>query len=237
MNVGAGTNHEDEILIIEDEEHIQRLIATTLERAGYRIIVASDGSQGLRAFFQNQPDLVILDMMLPGIDGWELCRRIREVSEAPIVILSAAGREDDKVRGLEAGADDYVLKPFGGRELVARIAATLRRARTTIPEREEQVYSDGRLRLDYKLHEVRVNGVPVVLSPTEFRLLSFLVRNRNQVLTYDQLLERVWGDESESFGSLKQYVSRLRTKLGDESDNPYVILTVRGTGYRYVRQE
>jgi len=235
--MAAGGEHKDQILIIEDEAHIQGLIAKTLERAGYHPITADDGPQGLRSFFQHQPDLVILDMMLPGMDGWELCKRIREASDTPIVVLSAAGREDDKVRGLDAGADDYVLKPFSGRELIARVGAALRRARTALPEKEEDYYSDARIYMDFKLHEVRVQGQPINLSPTEYRLLAYLVRNRVQVLTYDQILERVWGDESESFGSLKQYISRLRTKLGDDAENPYVILTVRGTGYRYNRQD
>lgn len=229
---------KDEVLIIEDEPHIQRLIATALERAGYQPLLASDGLEGLRAFFQHQPDLVILDIMLPHMDGWELCKRIREVSETPIVVLSAAGREDDKVRGLEAGADDYVLKPFSGRELVARVASVLRRARSgSLGKEEEVTYSDARLHIDFKLHEVRVQGQPLGLSPTEYRLLAFLVHNRGQVLSYDQIMERVWGDESESFGSLKQYISHLRRKLGDDAERPSMLLTVRGTGYRYNRQD
>jgi DNA-binding response OmpR family regulator len=223
-------------LIIEDDRDVQRLIGTTLERAGCQAVLAGNGIDGLRIFFNRRPDLVVLDMMLPDLDGWELCRRLREVSDVPIVVVSAAGSEEQRVRGLEAGADDYVVKPFSPRELAARAIGALRRARDVNPEADEPVYFDARLHLDFKLYEVRVEGNMIKLSPTEFRLLAYLVRNRDRVLTYDQILERVWGDDSESYSSLKRYVSYLRRKLGDDPENPSVILNVRGIGYRYSRQ-
>ena len=235
--MSAMSNRPDQVLVIDGDADLQGLVASTLQQAGYHTPVAGDGPEGLRAFFQTRPDLVVLDVVLPGMSGWELCQRIREVAETPIVILSALGGEDNKVKGLAAGADDYVLKPFSSRELVARIGAILRRTHATPPGEEEAYYADARLMLDYRLHEARVDGQRIALSPMEYRLLAYLVRNRNQVLTPDQLLERVWGDESESFGSLKQYISRLRRKLGDDAAHPQVIATVRAIGYRYVRQE
>ena len=226
---------KDSILIIEDDPDICRLVATTLEEEGYTTAAAADGLTGLREFFQRHPDLVILDISLPRMDGWEVCRRIREVSEVPIVVLTAAGREQDKVHGLNLGADDYIAKPFGASELVARIGAALRRYRTPAPEQEEDMYTDPMLRIDFRRQIVYVSGEPINLSPTEYRLLAYLVRNRGQALTHDQILEHVWGNESESFDSVKQYISYLRHKLGDDPENPQLILTVRGTGYRYNR--
>ena len=226
---------KDSILIIEDDPDICRLVATTLEEEGYTTAAAADGLTGLREFFQRHPDLVILDVSLPRMDGWEVCRRIREVSEVPIVVLTAAGREQDKVHGLSLGADDYIAKPFGASELVARIGAALRRYRTPAPEQEEDMYTDPMLRIDFRRQIVYVSGEPISLSPTEYRLLAYLVRNRGQALTHDQILEHVWRNESESFDSVKQYISYLRHKLGDDPENPQLILTVRGTGYRYNR--
>ncbi|MBI2861346.1 MAG: response regulator transcription factor [Chloroflexi bacterium] len=223
------------VLIIEDDPDICRLVAATLEEEGYSTVSTADGLTGLREFFQRRPDLVLLDISLPRMNGWEVCQRIREVSEIPIVMLTAAGREQDRVRGLNMGADDYISKPFGGRELVARVTAALRRYRTPAPEQEEDDYADAKLRIDFRRHVVYVDGQLVSLSPTEFRLLAYLVRNRGQALTHDQILEQVWGDNSESFDSVKQYISYLRHKLGDDPETPQIILTVRGTGYRYNR--
>ena len=226
----------ESILVIEDDPDIANLVLLNLEEEGYGTISAADGQSGLRQFFQKQPCLIILDISLPNMDGWEVCRRIREVSDVPIIILSAAGREQDKVRGLELGADDYLSKPFGSAELKARVAAALRRYRTPAPVQEEDIYTDARLRIDFKRYQVYVDEQQVDLSPTEYRLLEYLIRNRGQLLTHDQILERVWGGESESFESVKQYVSYLRHKLGDDPDSPALILTVRGMGYRYNRQ-
>lgn len=232
----ASSKRNDTVLVIEDDPDIQRLVVLNLEKEGYATVTADDGLSGLREFFQRQPDLVILDIMLPRMDGWEVCRRIREVAEVPVLILSGRGQERDKVHGLNLGADDYLTKPFGSAELLARVAAALRRFRTAAPTQEEDIYLDGRLRVDFSRHLVYVDGESVSLSPTEFRLLAYLVRNRGQVLTHDQILERVWGEESESFDSVKQYISYLRQKLSDDPNDPQLILTVRGVGYRYNRQ-
>ena len=229
-------DEKDTILIIEDDADIRRLVSLTLEKGGYATVSVEDGAAGLREFFQRQPALVVLDLMIAKMDGWEVCRRMREMADVPIIILSARGLENDKVLGLSLGADDYMAKPFGAAELLARVGAALRRYRTPAPAQEEDVYSDSRLRVDFKRYIVYINGSMVNLSPTEYRLLAYLVRNHGQVLTHDQILERVWGDESESFDSVKQYVSYLRQKLGDNPNDPQMILTVRGVGYMYNRQ-
>lgn len=226
---------KDTVLIVEDDPDIARLIATTLEEEGFATTTAADGLSGVREFFQKQPHLVVLDVMLPRLNGWEVCQRIREVSDVPVILLTAAGREQDKVQGLNLGADDYMSKPFGPSELVARVKAALRRYRTPAPVQQEDVYSDAKLRIDFKRQLVFVDGNQVSLSPTEYRLLAYLVRNHGQALTHDQILEHAWGGESESFDSVKQYVSYLRHKLGDDPEHPQLILTVRGTGYRYNR--
>ena len=233
--MAEGGSDKDTVLVIEDDADISRLVITTLEEEGYQTTAAADGLSGLREFFQKQPDLVVLDVMLPRMNGWDVCQRIREVADVPIILLTASGREEDKVRGLSLGADDYVSKPFGPAELVARVKAALRRYRTPAPVQQEDVYSDTKLRMDFLRHQVYVEGQLVNLSPTEYRLLAYLVRNRGQALTHDQILEHAWGGESESFDSVKQYVSYLRHKLGDDPENPQLILTVRGTGYRYNR--
>lgn len=226
-------DQRDTVLVIEDDPDIEALISISLGKAGYAVASAQDGLTGLREFYRSQPALVILDIKMPKMDGWEVCRRIREVAEVPIIILSAQGHEADKVRGLGMGADDYLTKPFGSAELLARVAAALRRYRTPAPAQEEDVYADDRLRIDFGRNLVQVNGQLVNLSPTEYRLLALLVRNRGRTLTHDQILERVWGEESDAFDSVKQYVSYLRNKLGDDSSDPQLIVTVRGMGYRY----
>ncbi|MBI4496871.1 MAG: response regulator transcription factor [Chloroflexi bacterium] len=225
----------DTILVIEDDPDIRRLITLTLEKGGYAAVATDDGLVGLREFHQRHPTLVVLDVMLPRMNGLEVCRRIREVSEIPVIILSARGHEADKVQGLDVGADDYLTKPFSAQELLARVKAALRRFRTPAPAQEEDVYADSRLRLDFGRRLVYVNDALVHLSPTEYRILELLVRNRGQVLTHDQILERAWGEESESFDGVKQYISYLRRKLGDDPGNPQLIVTVRGVGYRYNR--
>lgn len=234
MVTQAGSN--ETILVIEDDRDICDFISTSLRKHGFTVASAMDGLSGLKEFYRQQPSAVILDVGIPKMDGWEVCRRIREVTEVPVIFLSAHGQEMDKVRGLGLGADDYMTKPFGSAELVARIAAALRRFRTPAPEQEEDVYTDSQLRIDFARHLVYVDGQPINLSPTEYRLLTLLVRNRGRTLTHDQILERVWGGESEAFDSIKQYISYLRSKLGDDPGNPHYIITVRGEGYRYNKQ-
>jgi DNA-binding response OmpR family regulator len=217
------------ILVIEDDPDIRGLVVALLERAGMRARQAADGRAGVRAFFEERPDLVVLDIGLPELDGWQVLGRIRDLSETPVLMLTAEGEQVQKVRGLEGGADDYVTKPFGHEELVARIHALLRRS--TAASGEEETLEDGTVTLDGAGRRVEVDGREVALTPTEFRLLAFLMRNRNQVVSQLQLLEEVWGNADADPHQVRLYVSYLRRKLNEAGVDP--IETVRGFGYRY----
>jgi DNA-binding response OmpR family regulator len=217
------------ILVIEDDPDIRGLVVALLERAGMRASEAADGRAGVRAFFEQRPDLVVLDIGLPELDGWQVLARIRDLSEVPVLMLSAEGEQVQKVRGLEGGADDYVTKPFGREELVARINALLRRRGHD--SGGEEVLEDGVVTLDGGGRRVEVDGREVALTPTEFRLLAFLMRNRNQVVSQLQLLEEVWGNADADPHQVRLYVSYLRRKLNEAGADP--IETVRGFGYRY----
>jgi DNA-binding response OmpR family regulator len=222
------------VLVVEDEEDVRGLLRELLERAGYAVTEAPDGRAALRVLFDARPDLVLLDVNMPHLDGWETLDRIRDVTDIPVIMLTARAGELEKVRALKGGADDYVTKPFGRQELLARVEAVLRRRRTRGADTFE-VYADDFLTIDYAQREVRVGGEHVPLTPTEFRLLTTLVSNPNQVLSRDQLLELVWNDTSGLSGDqVKLYVGYLRRKLGGEGgETP--IETVRGFGYRYRR--
>jgi DNA-binding response OmpR family regulator len=220
------------VLVIEDEADIRQLLRTLLEREGFAVAEATEGRDGVRQFHQRHPDIVILDVGLPDLDGWQVLERIRDMSDVPVLMLTALGTERDKVRGLNAGADDYLTKPFGKVELLARLQAISRRQ----VSRGEPVtaFDDGTLHLDFARQEVMVDGNAVVLTPTEYRLLSTLARHQGQVLSPDQLIELAWDDPSGLAPSRVKYaVLRLRRKLGwgDGDDTP--IETVRGFGYRY----
>jgi len=219
------------VLVVEDDEDVRALVRTVLERAGMNVIEAADGREGLRKFYEMKPRLVVLDVRMPELDGWEVLKRIRELSQVPVLMLTVDASELDKVRGLRQGADDYVTKPFGHQELIARIEAILRRAGETGSEGE--VHSDDLLEIDFPQRRVTVLGQEVDLTPTEFKLLAVLARHPNQVLSSDQLLEMVWGDSFDrSRDQVKLYVGYLRRKLRDAAGvNP--IETVRGFGYRY----
>ncbi len=220
------------VLVIDDDADIRGLLKELLGRAGYEVVESSNGRDGLRALYSSSPDLVLLDVSMPELDGWQTLERIRDVSEVPVVMLTARAAELEKVRGLKAGADDYVTKPFGRQELLARVEAHLRRS----GDRVEQpgTYADGLITIDFAQREVTVAGTQVSLTPLEFKLLSTFVRNPNQVLSHDQLLELVWGDAlTGSRARTKLYVGYLRQKLdvGEAGESP--IETVRGFGYRY----
>ena len=221
------------VLLVEDDLDIQRLVRILLERAGYAVRGATDGNEALRLVFNVRPDLILLDIGLPGMDGWQVLERVRDLSDVPVVMLTAQGDELDKVRGLRAGADDFVTKPFGRQELVARVDALLRR-RTRAPAgaAAPDVYVDARLRVDHLQRLAHVYGAELRLTPLEFRLLSTLVRNAGQLLSGQQLVELVWGDHFASSDQVKLTVGRLRRKLsGHLAADP--IETVRGFGYRY----
>jgi DNA-binding response OmpR family regulator len=223
------------VLVIDDDEDIRRLVKTLLERGGSIVQVAADGREGLREFHSFRPDLVVLDVSMPELDGWNVLERIRDMSDVPVIMLTARGDELERVRGLQAGADDYVVKPFGKQELVARVQALLRRAQRGGGQVEEaDSYADAYLTLDWAQARVTVGDRDVQLTPLEFRLLSTFVRHPRQVLSRDQLLDLVWGD---SFGvggdQVKLYVGYLRRKLEPDSPDSVPIETVRGFGYRY----
>ena len=220
------------VLLIEDDQDITLAVRTVLSRSGFEVAAAADGRDGLRAFHSQRPDIVVLDVGLPEMDGWTVLERIRELSGVPVLMLTAHGQEAEKVRGLRAGADDYLTKPFGTAEFVARVQALLRRS-PGAGEQEAEVFDDGTVRVNFAAHEVAVAGEPVELTATEYRLLAVLVRHRGQVLSPVKLLELVWSDP---FGigpdRVKYSVMRLRRKLG-AADADSLIEAVRGFGYRY----
>jgi DNA-binding response OmpR family regulator len=222
----------DRVLVIEDDADIALGIKTVLDRSGFDVASASDGRDGLRAFHAARPDLVILDIGLPEMDGWTVLERIRDLSDIPVLILTARSLEAEKVRGLRAGADDYLTKPFGNGEFVARVQALLRRQQ--VADQTAEVYDDGSVQVNFGTHEVAVGGAPVELTATEYRLLAALIRHRGQVLSPVKLLDLAWSDP---FGvgpeRVKYSVMRLRRKLGTSSDEGPSIEAVRGFGYRY----
>ena len=210
-----------------------RAISSRLANAGHEVREAEDGQAALRELYDMRPDLVILDVQMPGMDGWATLERIRDLSDVPVLMLTARASELERVRGLRAGADDYLVKPFGNQELAARVHALLRRRSSEAPDRPDR-YSDEQLAVDCAQRTVTFHGRPVSLTPLEFGLLRTLVENHNQVLSRDQLLELVWGDEyAVSPSEVKVYVGYLRRKLDPDQPSRAPIETVRGFGYRY----
>jgi two-component system KDP operon response regulator KdpE len=227
---------EATILVIDDDKLTARVIHDKLTLAGYAVNVAHDGREGLRQMYQHRPDLVILDLVMPEMDGWTTCRRIREVSNVPIIILTTQDRSQDIIRGLDEGADEYVTKPFDVAVLLARVRAVLRRV--SLPpssaEREEVAYSDDYLVFNAADRRVTVQGELVKLTPTEYSLLALLVENEGRVLPYRTLLEQVWGWEYiDDVDYLRVYVWHLRRKLEPDPRNPRYVLTEHGVGYRF----
>jgi DNA-binding response OmpR family regulator len=226
--------NDSRVLVVDDDEDIRSLVRTLLERGGAVVRDAPNGREGLREFHSWRPDLVILDVSMPEMDGWNVLERIRDMSDVPVLMLTARGDELERVRGLQAGADDYVVKPFGRQELVARINALLRRASRETREQESDTYADAYLSIDWAQARVAVGDREVQLTPLEFRLLSTFVRHPRQVLSREQLLDLVWGDAYGVGGDqVKLYVGYLRRKLEPDSPDSVPIETVRGFGYRY----
>jgi DNA-binding response OmpR family regulator len=224
------------ILIADDDADIRRLIAGLLERAGHQVVQAANGREALRLLYAHRPALVVLDVGMPALDGWQVLERIRDATDVPVMMLTAQGEELDRVRGLRAGADDYVPKPFGRQEFLARVEALLRRA----GERPElaEVYRDEWIEMDFGRRSVSVRGSPVSLTPLEFRLLGAFVRHPGQVLSRDQLLDLAWGDpQTRSGDEVKLYVGYLRRKLDEAAGAASAVETVRGFGYRYRASE
>src|SRR5579872_1688477 len=221
------------VLVIDDDD-IRGLVVTPLGRAGVTTRDAPNGRDGLREFHAWRPDLVILDVSMPELDGWNVLERIRDMSAVPVLMLTARNDELERVRGLQSGADDYVVKPFGKQELVARVQALLRRAALATPQDEQDTYSDSYLTIDWAQRRVTVGDREVQLTPLEFRLLSTFARNSKLVLDRKQLLELVWGDAYGVGGDqVKLYIGYLRRKLEPETQERAPIETVRGFGYRY----
>ncbi|QUQ69325.1 response regulator transcription factor [Kutzneria sp. CA-103260] len=221
------------VLVVDDDETVRDVVRRYLERDGHEVVVAGDGESALELVARQLPDLIVLDLMLPGIDGLEVCRRLRQRHSVPIVMLTALGEEEDRVVGLQLGADDYVTKPFSPRELALRVGSVLRRAKGTPAAASMGELADGALRLDTVARSATLNGAPLALTTREFDLLVFFMVNPGQAFSRPQLLERVWGWDFGDQSTVTVHVRRLREKIEDDPANPKRIVTVWGVGYRF----
>jgi DNA-binding response OmpR family regulator len=225
---------DQRILVVDDDVNVRDVVRRYLEHAGYRVELADNGEQALRLAEADEPDLVVLDLMLPGIGGLEVCRRLRQRGQVPVVMLTARGEEDDRIAGLQLGADDYVAKPFSPRELVLRVTSVLRRANAEpVATREELV--DGDLRMDVTARTASRSGLPLPLTGREFDLLEFLINHAGTAFTRAELLSRVWGWDFGDQSTVTVHVRRLREKVEPDPARPSRIATVWGVGYRYDR--
>ena len=228
---------EKKILVVDDEPAFVRLVSKTLTHKGYEVLTAGDGQEALRLMFAHQPDLVLLDVVMPKMDGWQTCSRIREISDVPLLMLTGKKKSKaDIVRGLDYGADDYLIKPLESRELVARVQAILRRAELppSPDTKRETTYSDAFLTVDVAERRVIVSGERVRLTPTEFRLFALLVENTGRILTHQQLLEKVWGWEYvDDIDHVRIYIWHLRQKIEPDPTQPRYIMTEPGVGYYF----
>jgi len=223
------------ILVVDDEERMVRFIRMNLEHDGFQVSEAFNGKQAIQKIRDVTPDLILLDVMMPDLDGFEVLEMVRDVSQVPVIMLTAKGEEDDRVRGLELGADDYVTKPFSPRELVSRVKAVLRRTEGATGSMHGLIEVDDRLKIDFDRREIWLEGKLVKLRPTEYRMLYHLVQNAGWVVTHDQLLTKVWGYEyRDEPHYVRLYINYLRQKLEADPSNPKYILTERGVGYRFV---
>lgn len=223
------------ILAVDDEQRMVRFIQLNLEQDGFEVITAYNGKDALEQVRTQLPDLILLDIMMPDINGFEVLKKIREVNNVPVIMLTAKGEEDDRIQGLELGADDYITKPFSPRELVSRIRAVLRRTKSFTEDQVDLIKVDERLTIDFSRREVWVESQKVDLRPTEYRLLYHLVQNAGWVNTHEQLLSKVWGFEYQDEPHyVRLYVNYLRKKIEVDPSDPKYILTERGVGYRFV---
>jgi two-component system KDP operon response regulator KdpE len=223
------------ILIVDDEPRMVRFVRMNLELEGFQVSEAGTGMEALERVRDDLPDLVLLDVMMPEMDGFETLARLREISTVPVIMLTVKGDEEDRIRGLELGADDYVTKPFSPRELASRIRAVLRRAEMPSPVAKTTLDVDDHLQIDFRQREVIVDGQRIGLRPTEYRLLYHLVNNAGWVMTHEMLLSKVWGYEyRDESGLLRLYITYLRQKIEPDPGHPRYILTERGVGYRFV---
>jgi two-component system KDP operon response regulator KdpE len=225
--------HGRTVLVVDDDPQLLALVEQMMARAGARAILAEDGHAGLRLFYEHRPDLVILDIMMPGLDGREVCRRLRELSDVPVLMLTALDEPGEIAASLGDGADDYVSKPFYGEVLLARLRALLRRAARPSPAGTRRAYDDGYLAIDLDGRRVHVRGEPVSLTPTEYELLRYLYEHAGRVLSYPQILSHVWGPEfADSTQYVHVYVHRLRQRLCEDPAHPRYLVTEPGVGYR-----
>jgi DNA-binding response OmpR family regulator len=228
-------NHDQTILVVDDEKRIVRFIRLNLEQDGFKVISAFNGTEALEQVRRNLPNLVLLDVMMPDIDGFDVLKKIRLASSVPVIMLTAKGEEDDRIKGLELGADDYITKPFSPRELVSRVKAVLRRTEAFSGDPTNVIEIDDWLKFDFNRRKIWVGGELVQLRPTEYRLLYHLVQNAGWVVTHDQLLIKVWGYEyRDEPHYVRLYINYLRKKIEKDPSNPEYILTERGVGYRFV---
>jgi two-component system KDP operon response regulator KdpE len=224
---------KEHILLIEDDEALSRMMRLQLEHAGYEVTACQTGTSGLEAARETEPAVVLLDVLLPDMDGWVVCEELKRISDAPIIFSTALGSERDVIRGLELGADDYMIKPFSYKELLARVKAALHRSQRLEPQ--GATYEGRRLSVDLEKRTIKVNGEHVFLTPLEYKLLSVLVEEAGNVVPHETLLRRVWGQQHETRRQyLKLYVWYLRQKVEEDPSNPKIILTERGVGYRLV---
>ncbi|MBN1486654.1 MAG: response regulator transcription factor [Anaerolineae bacterium] len=227
-------SHKFNILVIDDQDDTLEIFKLMLSREGFGVILASDAVSGLRAAYRNHPDAVLLDVMMPEVDGFEVCRRLREMTDVPIIFVSAMGTIEDVVRGFKSGADDYVVKPFSRSELIVRLWAALRRSGEHPQESGEILFPTESVMLDCSRHELVVNGSPIYLTPKEFDVIRLLVRHPGKVLSADAILFQVWGPERLGDPDLvKQYIYRLRKKIEQDPDAPRYLHTVWGSGYYF----
>jgi two-component system, OmpR family, KDP operon response regulator KdpE len=222
------------VLVVDDEPRLVDVVRLNLEVEGYRVLEASNGIEALERLKEDLPDLVVLDVMMPEMDGFETLRHIREVSNIPVIMLTVRNEESDRIKGLEIGADDYLTKPFSARELQTRVKAVLRRTFTPAPTRKTRIVVDNDLTIDFDKNEVFVRGQKVALRPTEYRLLYHLVNNAGRLMTHETLLSKVWGHEyRDEAHYLRLYITYLRQKIERDPTHPRYILTERGMGYRF----
>jgi len=232
----ANTAVPKKVLIIDDDPAFVRLVEQGLTPAGFEVLTAASGIEGLHLLFAHRPDIVLLDVVMPEMDGWQTCSRIRDITDVPVIMLTAQkNAEEDIVRGLDCGADNYLIKPVGRRELVGRVQAVMRRAELSLPEEKKgTTFSDGYLTVDIVQRQVLINGERVRLTPIEFRLLALLLQNAGRILTHKQLLEGVWGWEYiDDLDYVRIYIWHLRQKIEPDQSNPKYVITESGVGYSF----
>jgi DNA-binding response OmpR family regulator len=227
----------EKVLLVEDDIEFLNLTRTWLHNAGYEVFTAGDGVEGMRRVFSSRPDIVILDANIPKMDGWEVCRRIRDMSDIPVLMVTVNGQKSDKLKGFSMGADDYLPKPVDFHELIARVQAIMRRTRLVTRDNKPSTFNNGDIEVDWGSRQVWVRGERVKLSPTEFKIMSCLIKSRGWIVTHEQLLEKAWGPNyigDKSF--VKLYIRYLRQKIEKDPHKPQIIMTERGVGYYFAMQ-